>query len=857
MSNFPTLDGLNNISGDSADLNDIICQTFIATTSAQVPTMIAGSNDNNAASTAFVDDAITTATADLVTTNTSQTLTAGATKFFTSNPQSLTSAAPTLNNEYTNKKYVDDQISTAGGSFVTLGGTLQTITGDKNFTGTNILGDVFSVDQPCKTSITNNTISDTSVKGSIGGESVYHQMRMGARGFYIGQGVTNNGRQYFGISGSGAPDPDIVMVMTENGVKVQNANVGDTTDYTEALKVVGTSRFTGVGTFEVSPVCAVAPTTANQLVPKTYVDTNFTNLSGTQTITGNKTFTGNCVFWPTTGTTSIRGTQVDIFADTTFLTGNTTTISGVNGNFVSTNNYVGGTTTYLAATNTIINNSVNSFYIDASYNNFVGKETYINTPYFLVNTNCLNFVVQSAQTIMKSPYIAFTTDCTSLNINATNTNISGIQTITGTTNMTGSVATAFTQASSDNSTKVATTAFVNAYGNANYMTIGTNQSVSGIKTYSTKQVFNAGTASSTYDNTSLTDMTLASNSGNGILQIANGRIQTDTFGVEIASTLNLQLNEGTFIQPNISLSAIKEPVFFFGLNQLADYILIAPANTQYDATKKINTGIFSWFAGNNQSTLFTITHSIINNRISGSASYQELEVYFYFQDVNTGIIRYTTGNLATTTAFTMLPSSTFVRPTITFSLTTATLPQGAYSIFAYSRATGISVAGTQQVNWNLASPISSIATTQNYNTPVDYTFTSRNLYHNFRNYVAGVYIVNNIATQQNIMTPLFYSITNFTNMMFQPTISGAVSTPAVTGGTAAGNFTALSVNNADNYYMVYPNYSIILYDATGWTGTPILNFKNTTNNPVMVAPTSTQIGSSCRIYFDEVELIKY
>jgi hypothetical protein len=123
--------------------------------------------------------------------------------------------------------------------------------------------------------------------------------------------------------------------------------------------------------------------------------------------------------------------------------------------------------------------------------------------------------------------------------------------------------------------------------------------------------------------------------------------------------------------------------------------------------------------------------------------------------------------------------------------------------------------------------------------------------------MCGVYLSNNIATQQEILTPIHYSITNFANFMSQPTTSGAVSTPAVTGGTAAGNFNGFSVNNSDNRYIVYSNYSIILYDATGWTGTPILNFKNTTSNQVCVAPTTSQAGSSCRIYFDEVELIKY
>ena len=619
---------------------------------------------------------------------------------------------------------------------------------------------------------------------------------------------------------------------------------------------------TGIKTFQNLPQSTAVPTDVKDLTTKSYVDNNFCTLAGNQTITGNK------IFWPTTGTTVIRGSQADIFADVTFLTGDTTTISGVNCNITSTTNYIAGTTTNLRSTNinlglvkaptaaetfcylqaykVIVDSNVYSLYIDAEISNFVGDQTLLQSPYIAVSSLCDNFNIQSDNTVITSPYVAITDACTSLNLNATNTFITG-------------TATATTQAITDDSTKLATTAFVKAFGNANYMTLTTNQNVSGVKTYSTKQIFNAGTACSTYDNISLTDMSIAGNSGNGILTVANGRIISDVFGVTLAETLNLQLNEGTFIQPNPSLSPINEPVFTFGLNQSQGYVDIVGVPRSAQATRKINTGIFSWFAGNNQSTTFTITHSIVTTYHAGVGTMYEAEVYFYFQDVNTGIIRYTTGNLATTTGFTLLPNSTVVRPTITFTLTTATIPQGAYSIFGYSRVTDAysSSTGILSVNWNLASPTSSFLSTQNYNTPLDYTFTSRNLYHCFRNYVAGVYIVNNIATQQNIMTPLFYSVSDFTNMMVQPTTSGAVSTPAVTGGTAVGNFTALSVNNADNYYLVYPNYSLILYDTVGWVSPIYINFKNITNNPVMVAPTTTQRGSSCRIYFDEVELIKY
>jgi hypothetical protein len=124
MSNFPTLDGLNNIDVDNGNLTNITCQTFIATLSAQVPTMIAGNNSNNVANTEFVTDAISTATSNLVTTNTSQTITLGSVKTFLTLPQS---AAIVSNNEdLTTKKYVDD-------NFINIIGDQTLTTGVKTF----------------------------------------------------------------------------------------------------------------------------------------------------------------------------------------------------------------------------------------------------------------------------------------------------------------------------------------------------------------------------------------------------------------------------------------------------------------------------------------------------------------------------------------------------------------------------------------------------------------------------------------------------------------------------------------------------------------------------------------------------
>jgi len=776
-----SMNGLNTLSANNIDADTLDVDVLIVNSAGTVPTRPPLDDTTNIANTGFVKDAIDTATANLVTLDTTQVLTSG-TKTFTNLPLCATLA--TTSNQFTNKAYVDGAITAGGGSFVTLS-TAQTVTGNKSFTGTTILGDITAVDQPCKTSITNNSVNDTSVNGSISGEAIFNQVRFGGgRGFYIAQGTDSN-NQYFAMTGSGTPDPDCYLTIKRDaGLKISNGT--DTSTFTEQLKVVGTSRFTGVGTFEVSPVCAATVTTANQLIPKSYADNNFLALTGSQTVTGNKTF------FPTTGTTIIRGSQADIFPDVCFLTGNITTISGVNCNITSTTNFIAGTTTNIATTTLNVQNT------------------------------CGNF-----------------------NVNATNTNL------------TGTIATATTQATADNSTKIATTAYVNNYGNANYMTIGTNQNVSGVKTYSTQQIFNAGLTSNNIYASGTVDTNFCTNMGNGILTLGNNKIVCDTFGVRIVN-LNAQLNEGCFIQANPSLATAEAPAINFPADQVANFANTGNAG-EADATKQINIGIVKFFCGNNQSSVFSLSHNLVNGYAIGPSAWQEEVLTIQFVDANTGNIKWTSGNLADTALFSMPSLGTIVRPNTSFTLDTTIIPQGVYNIFAYVRiqnAFGSNVLNT--MTWNLSASPSTLVSTQNYNTYKDYTFTSRNVYHCFRNTaMCGVFLLNSVTASQHIPTAIHYSISDFNNMLFQPTTTGALTTPAVTGGSVVGNFSALIVDNADNRYIVYPNYSLILYDLTGWAGTIYINYKNTTNNPVCIAPTTTQRGSSCRIYFDEVELIKY
>ena len=1078
MSNFPTLDGLNNIEADSGNLINITCETFIATTSAQAPTRTAGDSTTNLATTAFVSNAVSSATGNLVTTNTSQTIALGAVKTFLTLPQSSatvsnnldlvtkkyvddnyiniigdqtlssgikffnvlpqSSATPNDNKDFTTKKYTDDKFvgltgaqtissiktfvvpprcattatdydelvnknfvdnSIAGltGTYVGLTGA-QTINGIKTFSsvpkcsvapssnddlvnklyidtavsgatgstgifvtlsGSQTINDTktFSSVPKCSVApssnddLVNKLYIDTAVSGATGSTGIFVTLsgsqtindtktfdvpprcavtasdyrdlvnkdfvdnRIGGlTGTYVGltgaqtinstktfssvpkcsvapssnddlvnklfveNAVAGVGTSYVGITGNQIiydiktfiDLPECTEIPSNNADLVNKKYIDD-----NFLSLVGSQTVSSgtVKTFLTLPQSSATPSVNEDLVNKLYIDTAvagvvgatgaFVTLSGAQTITGNKTFTGNNIIEGATGTNIIRGNQVDIYPTVTFLTSPTTTISGTYGNFVSTNNYIAGTTTTLASTTVVVNNTCNSFYVDASYSNFVGDETLLQSPYTVVSSLCNLCEVNPVTLRLQSPTIDLQNTCSNFYVKATNTTFTGTN-----TDLTGTNATAFTQISSDNSTKIATTAFVNSHTLANYMTTNTNQSIpTAIKTYGGKQVFNAGTSCNTYDATGITDMTLASNNGNkGILTIAGGRIITDSYGVTLATNnRNLQLGDGTFIQPinQDGLNDYSKPTFVFSSNRTQGYTDITGVPNSAQATRQINIlqGISSWFAGYNQTTTFVITHSIITTSSTSLASMNEAEVVIYFQDFNTGIVRYTTPNLATTTGFALPANSTVIRPVITFTLTTAQLPEGEYLIMGYSRVTNAYAVntGVLTVNFSYAGATSTDTAVQNYNTPTPSTFTSRNLYHIFRNTaMVGVYLLNSVTGSQHIPTPIHYSISDFNNMMFQPTTSGAVSTPATAGsGSAAGNFSGLAVDNADNRYLVYPNYSLIVYDNTGWSGTVYINYKNTTSNPVCIAPTTIQRGSSCRIYFDEVELIKY
>lgn len=194
MSNYnfaPTLDGLNNVDGNSINSNTVITDYLTVNLSSSVPTLPPTTNNNSIASTAFVTNAVSSipVISNYVTTDTTQTLTTGI-KTFTNLPEC--SAVPISNNQLVNKQYVDN------GDFVNLTSN-QTINGVKTFNDNLVVG--AGINTKTGSNLTLNTTGgeDVVINGSndITFNSTFNTVfNAGAYGsFQAGVGYTfvNNG----------------------------------------------------------------------------------------------------------------------------------------------------------------------------------------------------------------------------------------------------------------------------------------------------------------------------------------------------------------------------------------------------------------------------------------------------------------------------------------------------------------------------------------------------------------------------------------------------------------------------------------------------------------------------------------
>jgi hypothetical protein len=817
-------------------------------------------------------------------------------KTFTDLPQCA--VVPTSNFQFANKKYVDDALSgsSGGGTYVTTN-TDQEITGPKFFlASTTTFGNAGVSETTPRVAILNNTTSDSSVSGSINNEAVYHQIQFGDRKTYISQGVDKD-NTYIGQSDGTVPDPNFQLTL-RRGVGLKISDLGtDTNSFTEALKVIGTQRVTGISTFDVSPICSENATQGNQLTNKTYVDnaistagTSYVTLGTAQNnISGSKTFTGNCVIWPTSGTTIIRGAQADIYADVTYLTGGTTTISGNNCNIIGSNTYFGGalvnmrsttiniglvktnpainTYSYLQSYYTIVDSNVYSFYIDAEYSNFVGDNTLLQSPYTAVTNACTSFSIAANGTSISSPYVAITNACTSLNLNATNTFI------------TGNV-TAPTVGNTDNSTNVATTAFVNSYGNANYMTIGTNQTINGVKTYTSKQTFSAGTdiggASVTSnftgtinvpDQTTGTNSTVAANT-----KFVNSSITT-SLNSALANYVSIAGDQSVTGFKNFT-KAVSTPVetSFVNLNTSTDPYAFFPMTRKFFFSDEYKTEEIlisaNYTAGYSSKFSIEAHYLLFNAEPSAILDLTEpLLVNYYVYD-NTLSQTFTSTTLRFGIPDNYIGELSVPTPGQTWRFVgnfddtydkncffERTLIAGHSYTFSYKITAYVYAAGNFSVSSNFRYRVETTRSIES----VNYNYFCNPYSCFFKNVFCGAWMIEGSgATATRI--PLYYSCVDASNVFgtetlaFEPQIQ--LTSFDIPNNGAVGEISYFNIDNTDNNYEIYPNYGLVVYQNVMYEGSVYLNYKNTGKNPIWVKPSIINRISSYRVFYMDKEILR-
>jgi len=257
----PTLDGLNNIDSDSTTTNNIICNTLLVNTTANVPTVAPSSNDTSVATTAWVT-------------------------------------------------------AHAGGAYVTIG-TTQTVTGEKTFSNalTKITGTLRVDDVEASVATATSDIYSTQTSGvlnigtfttrsgliNIGnGGSATNDIRIGtARNTagIISIGSNNSDLNTLNLQSNVVNVGTVSPVLSTNTVNIGNGQFGSTIEALSLLNVYDSvvmnsgSIYSPLGT----GLLVSAPGLTDDLTligGNSIVLLGTTNITGTTTITGAEVVTG-------------------------------------------------------------------------------------------------------------------------------------------------------------------------------------------------------------------------------------------------------------------------------------------------------------------------------------------------------------------------------------------------------------------------------------------------------------------------------------------------------------------------------------------------------------------------------------
>jgi hypothetical protein len=111
--------------------------------------------------------------------------------------------------------------------------------------------------------------------------------------------------------------------------------------------------------------------------------------------------------------------------------------------------------------------------------------------------------------------------------------------------------------------------------------------------------------------------------------------------------------------------------------------------------------------------------------------------------------------------------------------------------------------------------------------------------YNIYNEIPGVYLQDGGPYDGQYHIPIFCSIPNYCN-----------NTP---GSNACSGENYLVMNDRDNYYLLMPGYSIIVYTEANYVGSYTI-MSNTTDKIKSYPTNYGDRGSSCKVYYNSIEI---
>lgn len=330
MSNYnfsPTLDGLNNVESNNVNSDTIITDYLTVNNSSSVPTLPNSTNNNEIASTAFVQNLLSSGTSNLVTTNTTQTITGektftNANTYITGNliTNSIQADAPT------NNINIGTQLTTGDINLGTVASTGQNValnwgttsnSGQLTFRGGSF--NLLATGDYTQRTSTNGTTNIDTTKTTGTFNMLTGSTWSGTAN--IGSNATATGTFNIGASGT---TTFINGNTTINKIKGQYIDLfagqlrmfsgsagGDAIYFYvppsgRSIMDFSTTNCDMVGQYNLTSnniTCSIAPTSSNEYTNKNYVDSaisgglsGYMNLTTAQTASGDKTFNGITTF---------------------------------------------------------------------------------------------------------------------------------------------------------------------------------------------------------------------------------------------------------------------------------------------------------------------------------------------------------------------------------------------------------------------------------------------------------------------------------------------------------------------------------------------------------------------------------